>query len=140
MPEGANGHIQINGGGPVTFKVVGSCPVLGRIAGTAYLDNNKNGKRDKSEPIFPAAWMKITGGGVWFVCGWVGTDATFGVPVTPGTYIVMPVAPAGYRTTTPKIVVDIKDLGYVAWDTDIGFVKDAKAMPDACDQYNPPRP
>jgi len=140
VPESTRGQILINGGRATSFKAKGSCPVLGRIAGTAYLDNNQNGKRDANEPIFAAAWMKITGGGVWFVCGGVSADATFGVTVTPGKYIVMPVAPAGYRTTTPKILVDVLDLGYIVWDTNIGFVKDAKAVPDACDQYNPPRP
>jgi hypothetical protein len=140
MDANSTGLIYINGGQVGAFKVSGDCPVLGRIVGTAFLDKNQNGKREKSEPVFPAAWMKISGGGVWFVCGWVGADATFGVPVTPGTYYVMPVAPQGYRTTTPRITVEIKDLGYVAFDTNIGFVKDAKAAPDACDQYNPPRP
>lgn len=140
MPANTTGTIYIDGGKAGTFTVDGGdCPVLGRIVGTAFLDVNANGKWDANEPVFPAAWMKITGGGVWYVCGWVGGDGTFGVPVTPNTYYVMPVAPKGYRTTTPKITVTIADLGDIGWDTNIGFTPSITSTGDACDQYNPPR-
>ena len=139
VPIGGKVTVTIDGGNAGVLTVNSDCAGLGRIVGTAYLDENENGARDKGEPIFPEAWMKITGGGAWFVCGWVGGDATYGVPVTPGQYYVMPVAPKGYRTTTPKLTVDVLDLGYIAFDTNLGFVKDPTAQGDACDQYNPPR-
>lgn len=141
MADNEVGQINIDGGKAGTFTVDGgSCPVLGRIAGTAFIDANQNGIWDKDEATFGAAWMKVTGGGSWFVCGWMGDDATFGVTVNPNTYYVLPVAPKGYRTTTPKLTVQVKDLGYVAFDTNIGFIADPTAQGDACDQYNPPRP
>ncbi len=141
LPDNAVGQININGGQAGTFTVDGGqCPVLGRIVGSAFIDTNQNGIWDKDEPTFGAAWMKVTGGGSWFVCGWMGDDATFGVTVKPNTYYILPVAPKGYRTTTPKLTVQIKNLGYVAFDTNIGFIADPKAPGDACDQYNPPRP
>ena len=139
LPTGAVGQILIDGSAAGSFSVSGDCPVLGRVAGVAYLDANANGKRDPGEALFPAAWLKVTGGGVWFVCGSVGGDATFGVTVNPGTYYVMPVAPQGYRTTTPRITTFIADRGFIG-GADMGFVKDPKAPGDACDQYNPPRP
>jgi hypothetical protein len=140
VPIGGQITVSRDGATAGIVTVSGDCAGLGRITGTAFLDKNANGIWDKGESIFPQAWMKVTGGGVWFVCGWVGGDATFGVPVTPGQYIVMPVAPKGYRTTTPRINVNVLDLGYVAYDTNMGFVKDATSPGDACDQYNPPRP
>jgi hypothetical protein len=140
VPIGGEITISHDGVGDGKVTVGGDCSGLGRITGTAFLDKNANGVWDKGESIFPEAWMKVTGGGVWFVCGWVGGDATFGVPVKPGQYIVMPVAPKGYRTTTPKLNVDVIDLGFVAFDTNMGFVADPTAQGDACDQYNPPRP
>jgi hypothetical protein len=139
-PVGTEITISHDGVGDTKVTVGGECSGLGRIVGTAFLDKNANGVWDKGESIFPEAWMKVTGGGVWFVCGWVGGDATFGVPVKPGQYMVMPVAPKGYRTTTPKINVNIVDLGFIAFDTNMGFVADPTAQGDACDQYNPPRP
>ncbi|MCL5998914.1 MAG: hypothetical protein M1546_23075 [Chloroflexi bacterium] len=140
LPDGASGVITVDGAHTIGFTVQGECAGLGKVAGTAYLDSNANGRRDRGEPIFTAAWLKVTGGGVWYVCGWVGDDATYGVTVTPGTYYVMPVAPKGYRTTTPRIRAEVLDLGYVAGGTDMGFVKDPASEGDACDQYNPPRP
>jgi hypothetical protein len=140
VPIGGEITLSRDGATAGTVTVGGDCSGLGRITGTAFLDDNENGVWDEGEAVFPEAWMKVTGGGVWFVCGWVGGDGTFGVPVTPGQYIVMPVAPKGYRTTTPKLNVDVIDLGYVAFDTNMGFVADPTAQGDACDQYNPPRP
>jgi hypothetical protein len=109
------------------------------VRGTAFMDNNADGKRDAGEHVFGEAWFKLTDGGSWFVCGTVGGDATFGVTVNPGTYYVLPVAPKGYKTTTPRVKAEVKD-GTPALNVDIGFVADPAATGEACDQYNPPRP
>ena len=141
MPDKAVGQINIDGGRAGTFTVDrGACPTLGRIVGSAFIDKNENGIWDVGEPSFSSAWLKVTGGGSWFVCGWVGGDATYGITVKPNTYYLLAVAPKGYRTTTPKITVHVWDLGYQAFNSNIGFVADPKATGDACDQYNPPRP
>lgn len=140
VPDGSVVQISIDGGTAGQVNVSGGCGVLGRIAGMAFLDLNGNGIRDPGEPPFYSAWFKVTGGGSWFVCGWVGGDATYGVTVKPNVYYVLPVAPPGYRTTTPKITVHVVDMNYSAVNTDMGFVKDPTAKGDACDQYNPPRP
>ncbi len=139
-PIGSAIQINKDGGNAGQVIVGGGCGNLGRIAGMAYVDLNANGVRDGNEPPLYNAWFKVTGGGAWFVCGWVGGDATYGVTVKPNTYYVMPVAPPGYRTTTPKITVHVVDMNYSAVGTDMGFVKDPTAKGDACDQYNPPRP
>ncbi len=115
-----------------------NCYSLGLVRGAAFIDKNADGKWEAGEPIFGEAWYKVTGGGVWFTCGWVGSDATFGVPVNPGTYYVMPVAPKGYKTTTPRIAVTITNDVNTPW-LYMGFVADPSAKGDACDQYNPPR-
>ncbi|MCS7061287.1 MAG: hypothetical protein RMN25_08970 [Anaerolineae bacterium] len=138
--SGVQGHILVNGSGAADFEVGQDCPVLGRIAGSAYIDANANGRRDRGEQGFHSAWLKLTDGGSWFVCGWVGSDTTFGITVLPGVYYLMPVAPPGYRTTTPRIKVLMRAYGDVLLNNDIGFVKDPRAPGDACDQYNPPRP
>ena len=120
-------------------RIGDSCDTgLGSVRGNAFIDTNENGKRDADEPIFGEAWYKITDGGAWFTCGYVGTDATFGVPVNGGTYYVLPVAPKGYRTTTPRVTVTVES-EKASLNADIGFVADAAAPGDACDQYNPPR-
>ena len=140
LKAGAKGEIVVNGGKAAGFEVSKQCPVLGRIAGSAYLDNNANGRRDRGEPSYASAWLKLTDGGSWFVCGWVGGDSTFGVTVAPGVYYLMPVAPLGYRTTTPRIKVLMRAYGDVLLGNDMGFVKDKDAKGESCDQYNPPRP
>ena len=33
----------------------------------AYEDKNANGKRDAGEPTMSGAWLKLSGGGSWFV-------------------------------------------------------------------------
>lgn len=140
LHAGVKGKVVVNGGKAADFEVSPECPVLGRIAGLAYIDANANGRRDRGEQAFPAAWLKLTDGGSWFVCGWVGGDSTFGITVLPGVYYLMPVAPAGYRTTTPRIKALMRAYGDVLPGNNIGFVKDAKARGESCDQYNPARP
>jgi hypothetical protein len=110
---------------------------LSSVRGYAFLDKNANGKWDAGESIFGEAWYKVTDGGSWYTCGYVGTDASYGVPVNSGTYYVMPVAPKGFKTTTPRIEVTVGT--DAALNTNIGFVADPKATGDACDQYNPAR-
>jgi hypothetical protein len=102
------------------------------------MDKNADGKWDVGEPVFGEAWYKVTDGGAWYTCGYVGTDASYGVSVKPGgTYYVMPVAPKGYKVTTPRIKVTVGT--DAALNTNIGFVADPKAIGEACDQYNPAR-
>ncbi len=107
------------------------------VRGYAFLDANANGKWDEGESIFGEAWYKVTDGGAWFTCGYVGTDASYGVPVNPGTYYVLPVAPKGFKTTTPRVTVTVGTAA--ALNTNIGFVADPTAQGEACDQYNPAR-
>ena len=125
---------------PVLFKVIfESCGTLPLVRGMSFLDANANGKWDAGEPVFGQGWYKVTDGGLWFTCGWVGDDSTFGVPVNPGTYYVLPVAPKGFKTTTPRI----QEVIGAGSDTPLvlmGFVTDTHSLGDACDQYNPPRP
>ena len=110
---------------------------ISSVRGYAFLDKNANGKWDVGESIFGEAWYKVTDGGSWYTCGYVGADASYGVPVNPGKYYVMPVAPKGFKTTTPRIEVTVGT--DAALNTNIGFVADPKATGDACDQYNPAR-
>ena len=110
---------------------------LSSVRGYAFLDKNANGKWDVGETIFGEAWYKVTNGGSWYACGYVGTDASYGVTVKPGTYYVVPVAPKGFKATTPRIEVTVGTAA--ALNTNIGFVADPKATGDACDQYNPAR-
>ena len=117
------------------------CPTdaLGSVRGISFLDKNANGKWDLGESVFGEGWYKVTDGGSWFTCGYVGGDSTFGVPVTTGTYYVHPVAPKGFKTTTPKVKVDVKN-GEATLNANIGFTPDPTAKGEACDQYNPARP
>jgi hypothetical protein len=115
------------------------------VRGTAFEDKNANGKRDAGEPTMAGAWLKLSGGGSWFVCAFTGADATYGIPVVDHTmtYIIFPIAPPGWRTTTPVIkakTVDTKN-GFAYLFNDIGFVRDASVKTvEGCDQYNPSRP
>jgi hypothetical protein len=111
---------------------------LSSVRGNAFLDKNADGKWDVGEPIFGEAWYKVTDGGSWYTCGYVGTDASYGVSVKPGgTYYVLPVAPKGFKTTTPRIQVTVGT--DAALNTNIGFIADPNAPGDSCDQYNPAR-
>lgn len=141
LPAGVEAKIIANNSSKIGGATVArACPVLGRIAGMSYLDRNANGRRDPGEPPFYQGMYKITGGGDWFVCGYVGGDATFGVPVLPSLYYVLPVAPRGYRTTTPKVIVPMRRWGDAMLGNDIGFIADPKAAPEWCGQYAPSRP
>ena len=119
------------------FTVSQSCAPLGSVRGVAFEDINANGARDAGEPLMAGAWWKLSGGGNWSICGYSGTDATFGPTVVPGTYWLQAIAGPGYRATTPMHTVLIRRLGEAALNNDIGFVKDPKSTGDACGQYDP---
>ncbi len=115
------------------------------VRGTAFEDLNANGKRDAGEPTMSGAWLKLSGGGSWFVCAYTGADATYGIPVVDwnATYIVFPIAPPGWKTTTPVIKTKTVNTtnGYAFLFNDMGFVRDPSVKTvEGCDQYNPSRP
>lgn len=120
------------------FTVADSCPPLGSVRGSAFEDLNRNGARDPGEPGLGTASWKVTTGGDWFLCGYVGGDSTFGPTVKPGTYTVIPIAQPGWRATTPVRTALVKRLGEAALNNDIGFARAANAGGDNCSQYAPP--
>jgi uncharacterized surface protein with fasciclin (FAS1) repeats len=120
-----------------TFTVANDCPPLGSVRGSAFEDFNTNGVRDLGEPGIGTASWKVTTGGDWFICGFVGGDSTYGPTVTPGTYTVLPIAQPGWRATTPPRQALVKTLGFAALNNDIGFVKVASSAGDNCGQYAP---
>ena len=110
--------------------------VQGFVAGRAFLDVNENGKRDAGEGTAFSLY-KVTNGGSYFSCGYTGKGSTFGVPVSAGTYWVMPIAPKGFRTTTPIIKAEAgTDKPNIV---EIGIVQDVSAPTDYCGQYSPKR-
>ena len=126
---GTSGQIRVLDGASdvfVTFSV--PCSSLGSIRGTAYKDGRP----------FGGAWYKITDGGDWYTCGTVGSDGTFGVPVEPGTYYLIPLNLQGLRASgVTKVVVEG---GKVSLGNDIIYTSDPSAQHESCDLYNPPRP
>ena len=112
----------------VTFSVPPCPSSLGSIRGTAYKDGGP----------FGGAWYKITDGGDWYTCGTVGSDGTFGVPVEPGTYYLVPLNLQGLRASgVTKVVVEG---GKASLGNDIIYTSDPSAQHESCDLYNPPRP
>ncbi len=107
------------------------------VGGVGFLDKNVNGKRDPGEPT-QFGWYKVTNGGSYFSCGYVGKGDTFGVTARPGTYYVMPIAVKGFHTTTPIIRIDANDPGK-SYKVEMGFAQDAFAPGDKCGQYEPKR-
>lgn len=104
------------------------CELLGSIRGTAYKDG----------AIYTGAWYKITDGGNWYVCGTVGGDGTFGVPVKAGTYYVIPLDQPGWKASDiMKVVVEA---GKASLGNDIKYTRDPSAKHESCDLYNPPKP
>jgi len=126
---GTSGQIRVLDGASdvfVTFSV--PCSSLGSIRGTAYKDGRP----------FGGAWYKITDGGDWYTCGTVGSDGTFGVPVEPGTYYLIPLNLQGLRASgVTKVVVEG---GKASLGNDIIYTSDPSAQHESCDLYNPPRP
>jgi hypothetical protein len=125
---------------------IGTCGgAVASVRGTAFEDKNANGKRDAGEPTMSGAWGKITGGGSWFACFYTGSDATYAIPVVEVnmTYIIFPIAPMGWKTTTPVIKTKTVNTanGFAFLFNDMGFVRDASVKTvEGCDQYNPSRP
>jgi hypothetical protein len=111
------------------ITTVGGGNCLGSVRGTTYKDG----------AIFGGAWYKITDGGNWFVCGTVGSDGTFGVPLKAGEYYVIPLNLKGLRATT-EITKAVVRGGTATLGKDIKYVTDPTATLDSCDLYNPPRP
>jgi hypothetical protein len=143
MPAGATGQIVAKGArneSYAKFTVAPSCPPLGTVRGSAFEDYNLNGVRDPGEPGIGAASWKVTAGGNWFICGYVGGDSTYGPTVTPGTYSVIPIAQPGWRATTPPRIALVKQLGVAALNNDLGFIRDPRSSGDFCGQYAPPNP
>jgi uncharacterized surface protein with fasciclin (FAS1) repeats len=119
------------------FTVDGDCPPLGSVRGSAFEDLNRNGVRDAGEASIGTASWKLTAGGDWFICGYVGGDSTFGPTVKPGTYTVIPIAQPGWAATTPPRTALVKQLGMAALNNDIGFVRVAGSSGQYCGQYAP---
>lgn len=120
-----------------SFKVDTDCPPLGSVRGVAFEDVNRNGWLDGGEPLITSASWKLTGGGDWHICGFVGSDASYGPTVLPGTYYVVPIAQPGWRVTTPVRAAGVRELGSAALGFNLGFVRDPSSRGDSCSQYTP---
>ena len=94
-----------NGINPECDPPIAPEPSVASVRGTAYEDKNANGKRDAGEPTMSGAWLKLSGGGPWLVCAYTGADATYASPVVEVnmSYLVFPIAPVCWQTTTPVI-------------------------------------
>jgi uncharacterized surface protein with fasciclin (FAS1) repeats len=141
LSAGVNGQVIARGqrnDAYARFTVDENCPPLGSVRGSAFEDLNRNGVRDAGEPNIGTASWKLTAGGDWFICGFVGGDSTFGPTVTPGTYNVIPIAQPGWIATTPPRTALVKRLGVAALNNDIGFARAANAGGQNCGQYAPP--
>lgn len=123
--------------GYAKFTVSADCPVLGSVRGLAFEDLNRNGVMDAGEPAITTASWKLTGGGDWHICGWVGDDATYGPTVKPGSYRVVPIAQPGWRATTPVRVATVAHRADAALGFNLGFARDPSSRGDVCGQYAP---
>jgi hypothetical protein len=140
LASGAQGVVVAHGprgDGSTAFIVDGHCPPLGSVRGMAFEDLNRDGKMDPGEPAINTAGWKLTTGGSWFICGYVGGDATYGATVKPGTFTIIPVAHPGWRATTPVRQALVRSLGYAALNNHIGFARDPASRGDNCGQYAP---
>ena len=114
--------------------------VIGSVRGIAFADLNANGVFDSATGEYPLGWayFKLADeGNSYYQCGYVGPDGTFGVPVTEGDYILMPIGAPGWRVTTPYIEAARTDTVYRP--NFMGFAPDAKAPLETCNQYGPTR-
>lgn len=123
--------------GYASFTVNTTCPVLGSVRGVAFNDLNQNGVMDTGETAITTASWKLTGGGDWHICGWVGDDATYGPTVKPGSYTVIPLAQPGWRVTTPARTATVPRRGEAALGFNLGFTRDPSSRGSVCGQYAP---
>ncbi len=141
LTPGAQGDVIARGArneSYASFVVDAECPPLGSVRGSAFEDLNRNGVRDPGEPGIGTASWKLTAGGDWFICGFVGGDSTFGPTVLPGTYFVIPIAQPGWQATTAPRTALVPQLGFASLNNDIGFVRAPGSAGDNCGQYAPP--
>lgn len=128
---GTQGQIVVTDGALSTAVVPFTVACVGRV-GTIRGNAFRDGAR------FGGAWYKITDGGNWYVCGTVGPDGTYGVPVRPGVYYVIPLNLQGLRASgVMRVVVEG---GKASLNNDIRYESDPTATHESCDLYNPPRP
>jgi hypothetical protein len=120
------------------IETTATSELMMNIHGLAFEDLNANGRRDAGEPAFHGAWLKVSGGGSWFVCSPVERNGAFGLPVIAGVYHIQPVNVKGFRVTTPQI--DVPAMGRQMRPALIGYARDASAVDEGCDTYNPGRP
>ncbi len=111
---------------------------MSSVRGSVFHDLNRNDQRDAEESV-TFSWFKISDGGSWYTCGYSGIDGTFGVPLKSGWYDVIPVAPKGWRATTPRIRVYVGGPGHPTLNVNLGLVYDEAAPLESCDQYHPVR-
>jgi uncharacterized surface protein with fasciclin (FAS1) repeats len=109
---------------------------LGAIAGTAFLDSNGNGKRDAGESTALSRY-KITDGGNFWRCGNTGSDNTYSVPVSPGTYYIFPVAGPNQYPSAPVIKVQVSAGQRAVADLPLATLEGAAA--ENCGAYAPRR-
>lgn len=109
---------------------------LGAISGNAFVDSNGNGKRDAGEPA-TLGRFKITDGGKYWQCGNTGSDDSYSVPVTPGTYFILPIAGPNQYASAPVIKVKVDAGQQVTADLPLGT--QAGATADNCGAYAPRR-
>lgn len=110
---------------------------LGAVSGVAFVDSNSNGKRDAGEAT-TLGRFKLTDGGNFWRCGNTGKDDTYSVPVTPGTYYILPVAGPNQYTSAPVIKVQVKSPGErVIADLPLAAADGAAA--EQCGAYAPRR-
>lgn len=105
------------------------------LNGVAFHDFNANGQRDAGEPPFGGAWVKITGGGNWYVCTATNGDGLYDIMVQPGIYYVVPIGLKGYRVTTSILTATVPVAEPLT--NYVGYVRDGRASLQACDQYHP---
>jgi uncharacterized surface protein with fasciclin (FAS1) repeats len=136
-------HVRVALAGAVLAAAVlaGSAPAsaqngLGAIAGAAFIDSNGNGQRDAGESAALGRY-KITDGGNFWRCGNTGSDNTYSVPVSPGTYYIFPVAGPNQYSSAPVIKVQVSAGQRVVADLPLASLEGAAA--ENCGAYVPRR-
>jgi hypothetical protein len=129
---------------PDDIPEVEEATIDGSVRGIAFADLDANGKFDPGAGEYPLGWAYFKLASItseFFLCGYVGPDGTFGLPLQDGDYALMPIGAPGWRVTTPYIQAELTDAldspGY--HPNYMGFVEDPNAPLETCDQYNPQR-